>query len=82
MPTKQQVSKNLKLTEKLLDYLAKNPGDSSSNISYVMFSKDDEALNKANLKLVDSLLKEGKRVVKAEESNDKKLPWKFTQVAA
>ena len=78
MPTKTQVTKNLKLSEKLLEYLANNPNASSEkNVSYIVISKEDNELNKLNMNLARSLIKEGKRVIKATETGDKHNPWKF-----
>ncbi len=81
MPTKLQIAKNLELSERLLNYLSNNPQQVAyENVSYIVITKADEELNKINLSMIDSLVKEGKKVVKALETQDKTLPWKFSQV--
>lgn len=80
MPIKQQISKNLKLSEKLLNYLSKHPQNPKDNISYIVITKEDKELSRANLGMVKSLIKEGKKVVKAIETNDKSTPWKFCTI--
>ncbi|MBI2330069.1 hypothetical protein HYU94_01645 [Candidatus Daviesbacteria bacterium] len=80
MSKKQQVKKNLELSAKLADYLAKNQDieeKTAKDISYVFFSATDQLLNKNNLKLARSLIKEGKVVVKAEETKNRSNPWKL-----
>lgn len=72
-----QVKKNLILIEKLFDYLAAKKKTSKGGYSYVVFSKEDKALNKENEKLIAPLLKEGKKVIKATETGDKNNPWQF-----
>ncbi len=81
MPTKKQITKNLELSEKLLDYLSEYPSeDEMKNVSYIIITKEDKELNEMNLSLVESLLKEGKRVIKAIQTNDKVTPWKFSAI--
>lgn len=83
MSNKKQAEKNLKLSVKLANFIADNPQLSKtviSGASVVPFSLEDEELNKANEKLVEELLEEGKRVVKAEETKNSKEPWKFMQL--
>lgn len=84
MSTNQQLKKNLKLTENLMEYLADNPSDSPSlkwgAVSFVIWSKDDSKLNNLNTKLIESLQEEGKKVVKAIQTQDKNEPWTFAQV--
>lgn len=85
MSKKQQTEKNLKLSVKLADFIADNPQLSKSVISgasVVPFSINDENLNKENEKLVEELLEEGKKVIKAKEIDNIKNPWKFTQAFA
>ena len=83
--TKQiQVSKNLKLSAKVAEYIAKNPDsvkDFPANLSFVVFSADDDSLNKINASLVKKLKTEGKNVVKAQETKDKNYPWKFSSLS-
>ncbi len=75
-----QVKKNLALIEKLFDYLATKKKMSKGGHSYVVFSKGDNALNKENEKLIEPLLKEGKKVIKATETGNVKSPWSFSQI--
>lgn len=83
--TKQlQRKKNFDLAEKLADFLVKNPdplGDTPKNTSYVVLSSADKKLNKENERLIQSVLEEGKYVVKAQQTTDKHNPWKFTPVS-
>lgn len=80
MPTKIQIIKNLKLSEKLLNYLSENPRENKENVSYIVITKNDSALNKANLSIAESIAKKGKKVVKAFETNNKLSPWKFSSI--
>ena len=85
MSKKQQAEKNLKLYAKLADFIAEHPklsGTVISSGSVVLFSATDKNLNKVNEKLIKGLLEEGKTVVKAEETKDKKNPWNFTSVSS
>lgn len=81
MSKKQQAIKNMDLTGKLTDFLAAHPKDSknfyASGGSVVPFSATDKALNKVNEKLVKDLLDEGKKVIKAKETKNKREPWQF-----
>jgi hypothetical protein len=81
----QQAEKNLILSEKLASYMVKNPdllGKLPKKASYVVFSLTDKKLNRLNSKLIKGLLKEGKKVVKAEETIDKNQPWILTSITA
>lgn len=84
--TKQiQTSKNLKLSAKVAEYITKNPDsvkDFKGDLSFVVFSASDSSLNKVNTNLAIKLKKEGKKVIKAEETKDKESPWKFTPLSA
>lgn len=80
MSKKVQIKKNLILTEKLLDYLSSKQTKSSGKYSYVVFSKEDESLNRENEKLIEGLLEEGKKVIKAEETGDIKNPWHLVYI--
>lgn len=73
MSNKIQTSKNILLTQKLLDYL--QTVRYKKGYSFVVFSKDDQRLNNANRKLAEGLKKEGKKIIKAEETGNKKSPW-------
>ena len=82
MTKKDQLNKNIKLSEKLTEYIAKKPSSFKKykGHSYVLFTKDDAELNRVNKKLVDNLIEEGSKVVKATETKDPKNPWKFEPV--
>jgi len=85
MNTKTQAEKNLKLSEKLADFLVSHPEVSKKlpdDASFVTFSVEDTSLNEVNKKLINELLEEGKRVVKAQETNNEKQPWEFSPVPA
>ncbi len=73
MSSKIQTSKNILLTQKLLDYL--QTVEYKKGYSFVVFSKNDQELNNANRKLAEGLKKEGKKIIKAEETGNKKSPW-------
>lgn len=83
--TKQtQVSKNLKLSAKVAEYITKNPSavkGFAGDLSFVVFSADDDSLNEINAGLVKKLKTEGKNVVKAQETKDKNYPWKFSSLS-
>ncbi len=82
MSNKQQTSKNIELTGKLLKYLVngKNVPELPQDVAFVPFSNTDKKLNKANGELLESLSKEDKPVVKAEEPKNKKDSWIITPV--
>ncbi len=85
MSTKTQTEKNLKLSEKLANFIVSHPEITSKlpdNASFVFFSAKDKSLNEVNKGLIKGLLEEGKKVVKAEETKDKKNPWRFTPITA
>lgn len=71
---------NVALSGKLMDFLVSKPEVSKKyyGYSYVVFSKDNSQLNEVNNDLVDDLKEEGKKVVKAEETNKKNNPWEFS----
>jgi hypothetical protein len=80
MSKKQQIQKNLKLSEELMEYLADNPYNSKEkNVSFVVFTQNDKELNKLNSNLINSLIEEGKHVIKAIQTSDKNHPWSFLQ---
>jgi Family of unknown function (DUF5647) len=85
MSTKTQTEKNLKLSEKLADFLVSHPEVSKTlpdDASFVTFSAEDSQLNETNEKLIQELLEEGRHVVKAQETTNKQHPWEFSPVAA
>ncbi len=84
MTKKIQLKKNLKLTEKLATYIIDNPSVTKgipSNASYVFYSATDKKLNKTNDAIIKSLLNQGTAVVKAQETQNTKIPWKLTPVS-
>lgn len=81
MSKKDQGKKNLDLFEKLMNFLSLKKVDnySSGDYSFVVFSKRDKQLNEENKRLVTELKKEGKKVIKAQETGNSKSPWNFVQ---
>ena len=80
MSKKQQLDKNMKLTTKLADFIATHPEVNKgipSGASIVPFSASDNVLNRMNEKLIPGLREEGKIVVKAKETKNKKEQWEF-----
>lgn len=85
MSIKTQAQKNLKLSEKLADFLVSHPDVSKTlpdDASFVTFSAEDTQLNKTNEELIKELLEEGKHVVKAQETHNKQHPWEFSPIPA
>lgn len=85
MSRKDQAVKNIDLSRELAMYIAKHPDvakkmPKSSN--FVAFSAQDAELNKANEKLIASLVDERKPIIKAVQTNDKFNPWKFFPVTS
>lgn len=82
MSQKVQTSKNIDLTQKLIDYLVngKNVPDLPQNVSFVPFSKNDKKLNEANKELLKNISKGEKPVAIAKEPQTKKDPWKIIPV--
>lgn len=83
MTKTQQVGKNIKLTEKLATFIQNHPKkvkDLPQDASFVAFSLNDNKLNKKNNDLLDLLIQKGTAVVKAEETNNSKSPWRFTSI--
>lgn len=80
MSKNAQTTKNIELTHKLISYLmhGKNIPNLPQDVSFVPFSKSDKKLNKANEELLESLSKEEKPVVIAEEPKTNQGIWKIT----
>lgn len=79
--SKKQIEKNIELSEKLAVFLGKNPKKVKAipnDSSFVVFSATDELLNKINEELIKSLEKQGRIVIKAQETQKSESPWKFT----
>lgn len=77
--SKKQFCKNLDLSSKLALYFVKNPNVKiPEGASFVVFSANDKELNKINTQLYKKLLEKGARVIKAEETKSRKMPWVFT----
>jgi len=79
--SKKQIEKNFELSEKLAIFLSKNPKKMKAipkDSSFVVFSATDKLLNKINEKLIESLVKEGRTVIKAQETKKPESPWEFT----
>lgn len=82
MSKKVQTSKNIELTQRLIEYLikGKNVPSLPQDVSFVPFSKDDKKLNQANEELLEKLSKDDKPIVIAEEPQTNKGNWKITPV--
>ena len=82
MSIRMQTLKNIDLTEKLIAYIlkGKNLPTLPRDVSFVPFSKSDKKLNKANEELLESLAKEEKPVVIAEEPKVNKGSWNIIPV--
>ena len=82
MSKKIQTSKNIDLTQKLIEYLVKgkNVHELPDNVSFVQFSKSDKKLNEANEELLKNISNEDKPVAIAEEPKNKKDSWIITPV--
>lgn len=80
MSKKTQTSRNIDLTQKLISYLVggKNVPNLPQDVSFVPFSKSDKRLNKANEELLESLYKQEKPVVIAQEPKTSQETWKIT----
>lgn len=75
-----QLDKNLILSNKLAEYISKNPNTVAgfpSDASYVLFPAYDKRLNRKNTLLYEDLTNQGKKVVKAIQTKDKRNPWEF-----
>ncbi len=83
MTKRMQTNKNLDLSAKAAEYIAKNPEatkDFAGKISFVVFSANDKVLNRNNEDLAKRLKSKGLNIVKAQQTKDKREPWKFTSV--
>ncbi len=79
MSNNTQSRKNIKLTQKLAEYLVEHGVEGMpKNASFVPFSAKDKELNAANKKLLKSLRHEKKPVIKAQEPSTSKGQWTFT----
>ena len=80
MSKKKQLEKNINLSTKFTSYVENKPdlaNKISSSSQYVILSADDKELNDMNESIIESLLKQGKKVVKVQETNNPKAPWKL-----
>lgn len=82
MSKKMQTSKNIDLTQKLIEFLikGKNVPELPQDVSFVPFSKSDKKLNTANEELLEDLYKKDKLVVRAEEPKNNKDAWQIIPV--
>lgn len=80
MTKHSQITKNMEFSQELMNYLIAKKIKIKPNSSYVVFTYNDENLNKMNVKLLNELVKEGKKVIKAMKTNDSENPWKFTPI--
>ncbi len=83
MSKKKQLEKNIKLSTKFTSYVENKPdvaNEISSSSQYVVLSADDKELNEMNEGIIKSLLKQGKKVVKVQETKNPKFPWELSTV--
>ncbi len=82
MGKKVQISKNIELTHRFIEYLVKGTGipDLPDDVSFVPFSKTDKKLNEVNEELLETLSTEEKPIAKVEEPETKTGSWKITPV--
>jgi len=79
--TKQyQAEKNIELSEELMNYLISKKIKARPNYSYVIFVEGNDEFNTMNNKLVEGLIKEGRKVIKAEKTKNGRKRWIFTTV--
>lgn len=81
MSKKKQLEKNIKLSTKFTTYVENVPDVAnkiSSSSQYVILSADDKELNEMNKGIIESLLKQGKKVVKVQETKNPKIPWELS----
>ena len=79
MPKKVQFETNLKLSDKLTEYLSGHPAllKKHGESSYVVFAEGDDILNEMNQELLKNIKSGEKTVIKAIHTKNKKNPWKF-----
>lgn len=82
MSNQVQSSKNIKLTNKLINFLihGKNIPNLPDDVSFVPFSNKDEKLNEANEELLHVLKKDEKPVAIAKEPKKSSGSWKIIPV--
>lgn len=80
MTKKRHTDKAIELSHQVMLYIIKHPEavkDVPSDASFVVFSSEDKAFNRSNEGFLESVVAEGKPVVKVEQTKSKKEPWKF-----
>lgn len=81
MSKKKQFNTNVKLSGKLMAYIADNPHllKKYKNGEFVVFVEGNNELNKKNLELVENVKDEekNKSVIMATLTKNKQNPWKF-----
>ena len=82
MSKDMQTKKNIDLSHSLINYIlnGENVPELPEDVAFVPFSNNDTALNKANQELLETLQKEEKPVVKAEEPKNSKGSWRIIPV--
>lgn len=84
MPKSVQFKTNLRLSDKLTEYIADHPEllKEHGESSYVLFVDGNEELKKMNLKLIENLQTEDKNrnIIMATLTKSKNHPWKFSYV--
>lgn len=84
MSKKTLINKNFKLSTKLAEYIANNPEKTKnfpSGSTYVAISARDSELNNWNMRLIEKLVNQGKKVIKAVEKKKNKNNWEFNSIS-
>lgn len=82
MSKRMQTSKNIDLTQKLIEFLikGKNVPELPQDVSFVPFSKSDKKLNIANEELLENLSKKDSLIAIAKEPKNSKESWQIIPV--
>lgn len=75
-----QGQKNIEYSGELMNYFINKKVKMIPNASYVIFVHNNNELNKMNEKLVKGLVEDGKKVIKATKTGNKKQPWILVSV--
>lgn len=80
MTSKQQITKNIDLSQELMNYMIAKKVKPKPNYSYVIFTKHDSKLNKLNESLLEELVEEGRKVIRAIKMGTGNNQWIFTPI--
>ena len=85
MTKKIQAGKNIVLSGELASFILENPDTVNkfpASATFVIFTETDIKLNKVNRELLNTLVEEGKPVVKAKKTSNEENQWVFTPIGA